>query len=284
MLRLCILLATTACALPALADTRISFVDDSGQPSTQIYVKGGKVRIEAGGGQFVSIYDTPTNSSTVLMADRKQYLVFDQKTAEAIGAVRSAAQQARSGAQALGATPDQMAQAQQQLQAAMSQLTPEQQAQMQQLMGTTPAQTRNAPSPTQGAQFKDLGTSETIAGHSCKDVQVLMNGRPGPTLCVTDSAAGLGIPSGDLKTLGAMRDGMQKMMASMGPMAQGMASMATKGFALKVRHTRMQNFKQVTETDTFKSVSTASLPASLFAVPADYSETTMAQLMQGGQP
>ena len=288
MLRLCILLATAVCALPALADTHISFVDDSGQPSTQIYVKGGKVRIEAGNGQFISIYDVASNSSTVLMVDRKQYLVFDQKTAAAIGAVGAAAQQVPAAAQAMGASQDQIAQAQQQLQAAMSQMTPEQQDQLKQIMGNQPAQTPGAPAPAQnaapGVQVQELGTSETVAGHACKDVQMMMNGRPGAKMCVTDSATGLGIPGADLKTLGAMREGMQKLMANMGAMAQGMASMASKGFALKVTRTTMQNFKQVTETDTFKSVSTAGLAGSLFEVPAGYSETTMADLMQGGQP
>lgn len=286
MLRLCILLATAACALPALADTHITFVDDSGQASTQIYVKGGKVRIEAGNGQFISIYDAASNSSTVLMVDRKKYLVFDQKTADAVGAVGSAVQQAPATAQALGASPDQIAQAQQQLQAAMSQMTPDQQAQLKQLMGNQPGQTPGAPAQpaAQGVQIQDLGTSETVAGHGCKDVQVVFNGRPGAKMCVTDSVSGLGIPSADLKTLGAMREGMQKLMANMGAMAQGMASMASKGFALKVTHTHMENFKQVTQTDTFKSVSTAGLAGSLFDVPADYSQTTMADLMQGGQP
>src|SRR5215472_14954083 len=91
MLRTSLLLAAGCCALPAFADTHISYVDDGGQPTTQIYVKGGKVRME--GGQSVAIYDLASNSLTVLMPDRNQYLVLDQKSADQMGAQMNAAQQ-----------------------------------------------------------------------------------------------------------------------------------------------------------------------------------------------
>ena len=38
----------------------------------------------------------------------------------------------------------------------------------------------------------------------------------------------------------------------------------------------------MTESDTFKSVSTTSLAGSLFEVPAAYTKTTMAEMMQPG--
>ena len=68
MLKTTLALAAALFALPALADTHISYVDDGGQPGTQIYVKGGKVRIESG--HNISIYDLATNSMTVLMPCR----------------------------------------------------------------------------------------------------------------------------------------------------------------------------------------------------------------------
>ena len=133
-------------------------------------------------------------------------------------------------------------------------------------------------------QMQDLGTSETVAGHSCRDVQVTINGRPSSTLCVADSPASLGIPAADLKTLEKMRDNMQKLMSRMGPMAQGMSGVASKGFALKSTHQSMQGFNRVSVTDTFQSVSSAGLSGSLFQVPAGYTQTSMAELMQQGHP
>lgn len=286
------LFAAATFALPALADTHISFVDDSGQPGTQLYVKGGKVRIESGNQErAISIYDLASNSMTVLMPEQSKYLVFDQKTADEMGAQVQAAEQEMqaASAQAQAATTahqGEIDQANQQVQAAMAQMTPEQRAQMQQVMAAQSAQAKSAAvAPQAGGirtEMHDLGTAETIAGHSCHDVQIVINGRPASTACVMDSPAALGIPAADMKTLEHMRENMQKMMAHMGPMAQNMSSVYTKGFALKTTHQTMQGFKRVTESDTFKSVSNTSLAGSLFEVPAAYTKTTMAEMMQPG--
>jgi hypothetical protein len=130
--------------------------------------------------------------------------------------------------------------------------------------------------------MKDLGTTETVAGHRCKDVQVSVGGRPTGTLCIISSPASLGIPSADLKTLQAMHEGMQKLMAQMGMMGKTMGAMMSGGFSLKSTRQTMQGLAPVTETDTYKSMSTSSLNASLFEIPSGYTQTTMQELMQGG--
>jgi len=276
LLKTSFLFAAALLTMPALADTHITFVDDGGQPSTQMYVKGGKVRIEGTGHErSVSIYDIASNSMTLLMPDQNKYLVFDQKTVDQMGTQAQAAVAAHQG---------QIDQANQQLQAAMAQMTPEQRAQMQQVMAAQAS--RNAPAvavpPVGGSrvEMQALGTTETIAGHSCKDMQIVINGRPASSACIIDSPASLGIPAADLKTLEHMRDNMQKMMAHMGPMAQGMSSLYTKGFALKTTRQSMQGFKRVSTSDTFKSVSTAGLETSVFEIPAGYTQTTIAEMMQ----
>ena len=295
MLRISFLLAATALALPALADTHISYVDDNGQPSSQIYVKRGKVRMESGSQERgIAIYDAASNTVTVLMPERKQYMVFDQKTAAQMGAQMNAAQQQMQGANdqmqaAMQAHQGQMDQANQQMQAALAKMSPEQRTQVEQMMaahgGANPAVMAGTQSGSaSGFQAKDLGTSETIAGHSCKDVQMMMGSRPISTACVVSSVASLGIPGADLKTLQDMRDGMQKLVSQMGPMAQGMSGMMNQGFALKTTRQSYQGYNRVTLTDTFKSVSTGSLAGSLFEVPAGYSQTSMQELMQGGHP
>ena len=280
------LFAATAFAMPALADSHISYVDDAGQPGTQMYVKGGKVRIEGGKDRSIAIYDVASNRMTVLMPEQNKYLVFDEKTADQMGAEASAAQQQMQAA--MKAHQAELDQAQQQMQAAMAQMTPEQRAQAQQMLAAqgsqpgSPAAALQAGAPK--VELQELGTSETVAGHGCRDVQLMINGRPSSTICVTDSPASLGVPAADLKTLEKMRGNMQKMMARMGPMAQGMSGVLGKGFALKTTRQSMQGFKRVSVTDTFQSVSSAGLAGSLFEVPAGYTQTTMAELMQQGHP
>lgn len=284
MLRIPTALVLLAIAAPALADTRLSFVNDSGQPATQIYIKGGKVRME--GGRGIGIYDAATNTFTMLMPDKKQYLVFDEKSANAMGASANAAQQQAQAAMA--AHQAQIDQANQQAQAAMANMTPEQKAMMQQMMaghGGAPGAGPMGAMAGGGMQMdtKDLGTSETVAGHKCEDMQVTMNGRPVVSLCVmSGSPSALGIPAADVKTLEAMHAGMLKLSGHMGPMGQAMASMMVKGFSLKTTRQVYRDMQPVTETDTFKDTSTVSLSAALFEIPAGYTETTLPAMMQPG--
>ncbi|HEX4300989.1 MAG TPA: DUF4412 domain-containing protein [Gammaproteobacteria bacterium] len=280
-------LALAGAAAPALADTHITFVDDKGEVAQQIYVKGGKVRVEGGQGQGVGVYDVAGNSMTVLMPAQKKYLVFNDASATQIGAgADSAAQQSQAAnAQAQAALAQhqqEMDQANQQMETATANLTPEQKAMMQQ-MAATRAQTGVPMAGTQsGVVMKELGTTETVAGHSCKDVQMTVGGRPSATLCVISSPASLGIPAADLKTLQAMRTGMQKLMSQMGLMGKTMGAMMTGGFSLKTTRQTMQGLTPASETDTYKSLSTSSLSASLFDIPSGYTQTTMQELMQGG--
>jgi len=234
MLRTSIALALLASAAPAFADTHITYVNDSGQPSSQMLVKGGKMRMEFNDGvhQNFMIYDLASNSMTMFMPEQKKYLVFDEAAASQMGAKSAAAQQQLQGAQQqaqgqMAAHQDQMDQANQEMQQKLASLPPEQRAMMEKMMaarGGNPAAT-NPMAAMQGAgapqmEMKDLGTTETVAGHSCKDVQMTINGRPTTTLCVIDSPASLGIPAADMKSMRAMMEAMQKLSAKMGPMAQ----------------------------------------------------------------
>ena len=281
----CLILGSTL-MLPAYADTHITFVDDQGKVSSQIFVKGGKVRMEGGdsAGQGVGLYDAASNTMTVMMPADKKYLVFNDASAAQVGAQASASQQAQADAQAkLAQHQAEMDQANQQMETATANLTPEQKAMLQQMNPSHLPQ--NNPMAAAGGlqvQTKELGTSETVAGHGCKDVELTVNGRPSAILCIINSPGALGIPSADLKTLQSMHEGMQKVMSKMGAMGQGMASMLGTGFSLKTTRQSFRNFQAVSETETFKSASSAPLAASLFQLPAGYTQTTMEELMQGG--
>jgi len=286
-------LSLTAAALPALADTHITYVDDQGKVASQIYVKGGKVRVEGGdsSGQGIGLYDVASNTMTVLMPAQKKYLVFNSASAAQIGASANAAQQQAQAASAQAQAQAQLAQhqaemdqANQQMETATANLTPEQKAMMAQAMAQRPGMPAAQASGGMQVEIKELGTTETVAGHSCKDVQMVINGKPGSTLCVIGSPTSLGISSADLKTLQAMRDGMQKVMSQMGPMGQGMGAMMGSGFSLKTTHQSFRNFQAVSQTETFKSATNGALSAGLFEIPSGYTQTTMQEMMQSGHP
>lgn len=277
--------ALGAAALPALADTHISFVDDKGNVSTQMYVKDGKVRVESHGGDSISLYDSASNTATVLLPGQRKYLRLDNQSAAEVGADADAAQQKIQAAMAQH--QQEMDQANQQMETATANLTPEQKAMLQQMNQSRAGVNSPAAGPAGSMQVtvKDLGTRETVAGHGCKDVQVLVNNQLRATDCVVDSPASLGIPAADLKTLQAMRAGMQKLMSRMGPMGQGMAAASlSNGFAIKTTRQSYRNLNVETETDTLKSISTGGVDAGLFAIPAGYSQTTLQEMMQSGHP
>lgn len=289
MLRILTTLAALAVAAPVLADTQISYADDAGQPASQIYVKSGKVRFEGAGHAFV-LYDASANALTVLMPERKQYLVLNQQSAAQIGAQTQAIQQqsqaANAQAQAAVAQHQgQIDQANAQMQAAMAKMSPQMQAQMQKMMGNQAGTAGMNPLANTGSpqiEMKDLGTSETVAGHSCEDEQLVVSGQPRGTRCVAPIES-LGIPSSDLATLKAMKDGVEKLVAQMGPMAQGMSAMMGKGIPIKGQnqHYDPATHKMVTVSETLKSVSTAGVSSDLFQIPAGYTQTSMNEMMAG---
>jgi len=280
--------ALSAAAFPALADTHITFVDDKGSVSTQMFIKGGKVRVEGQSGNSISIYDSASDTATVLLPGQRKYLRLDSQSTAQVGAETDAAQQkiqaSKAQAQAAMAQHQQeMDQANQQMETATANLSPEQKAMLQQ-MNQSHAGAKGTATPGGAMQVtvKELGTTETVAGHVCKDVQVLVDNQVRATDCVVDAPASLGIPAADLQTLQAMRAGMQRLMSRMGPMGQGMSATMVSGFAIKTTRQSYRNLNVQTETDTLKSISTASVAAGLFAIPAGYSQTTMQELMQGG--
>ena len=297
MLRTALAFAAIVAATPALADTHITSVNDSGQPSSQLFVKGGKIRMEFNdaGHQGYALYDVASNTMTMVMPEKKQYMVFDDKAASQMGEQQAAAQQQMQGAQQqaqaqMAAHQGDMDAANQKMQAAMANMTPQQQAMMQKMMAGRPGG-GNPMAAMQGGgmqvEMKDLGTTETIAGHKCKDMQMTVGGRATSSMCMSDEPpTAFGVPAADYKTLETMRDGMQKLTAKMGPMAQSMSAVMSKGFALKTTHQSFdpKTMKSTDVTSTFKSVTTESLDSSMFQLPAGYSEITMDQMMHGGHP
>lgn len=254
------LIATPAAVQAATHGTgvHISFVDDQGNPGSQLYVLGGKVRLESGASQDGgAIYDAATHSMTILMPDRQAYMVLNQQSAAEMGA--------------------QMADAEKKIEARLANLPPEQREMMKKMM----TQQGIAGSHMQ-MTVKDLGTSETVDGHHCKDVQLMSGNTPGVKMCVAPMSS-LGIPAGDVATLESMRTDMTHLMSSMGPMAQSYSTLeSVQGFAIKRDVPHRDGFTLVTRTEMLKSISKGDAAASLFEIPAGYRKTSLHEMMQGG--
>lgn len=256
----CSVIAQTAAqAKPAggAAGVHIAFVDQSGNPASQIYVLGSKVRMESGAAQDGgAIYDAATHTMTVLMPERQAYMVLDKRSAAEMGA--------------------QMQEAEQKIKGRMANLPPEQRAMMEKMMaqgGAMGGQTQ--------ITVKDLGSSETVAGHHCKDMQIVTNGTAGLKMCVAPMSS-LDIPSSATATLNAMRGDMMQIMSSMGPMAQAYSTIENvDGFAIKREVPHREGFTVVTGTETLKTISNTAPAAGLFEIPAGYHKTSMRQMLQG---
>ena len=139
----------------------------------------------------------------------------------------------------------------------------------------TPPPTPSVPRP----DIKDQGSSEMVAGHGCWDVEVGYDGNFGPPLCLETSPEALGIPPADLGSLLSMRDSMNLLRTTVGPLARRMNNWLADGFVLKTTFFPRYGQKQA-ETDSFRALSMDPLPDSLFQVPAGYAHTTVAQLTQ----
>lgn len=278
MYRSTVLFAAAVFTAPAFADTHIAYTDASGQPGIQTYVKGGKVRMENGAGQPISIFDTAAPAMLVLNPAKKRYAVFDADTAAHLGA--------------------QFQDAQQQLDDATKKL----QGQAEDMVDkfTTAAQHGFIRTLVAHAivdyfvklmiphgfalqmELKPLGTNQTVAGIPCDDEQLIINGKPAETRCVAHDLSKLGIQAADLAVLQTMLDDYKQMLGAIEPMAHGISTTMPDGAPIKSQKITWDfaTNTQGTRTDTLQSISSAPLPASLFAPPADYTQSSLDELMQ----
>lgn len=295
MLRTGLLLAAAMCSLPALADTHISYVDDSGQLGTQIYVKSGKVRLDERTGSI--IYDTVAGTATLLLPEERAYVVLDGSNAARYGVhrdemnklvqsasaprvVMTTVHVTAGGARAVGMRSSGPTAAA----APVSAADPGQRrygdhtasgpgsASAGVNIRAMPANssTQTSPSDDLPVLEQDLGTTETIAGQRCRDVELRAGRRDLGLYCIVDSAVSLGIPDTDLKTLEATRAGAHRLSALMGPSGRGDLSYATLGFFLKSTHLMERNGLLYLGTETLHNVNAAAVDASLFTPPAGY--------------
>jgi len=279
MLKPSVLLIAALLAAPAFADTHVAYADAGGQPGMQLYVKGGKVRMENGAGQPIGIFDTVDNSLLVLNPVQKRYAVFDEKTAAHLSAQFQDAQKQLD--EATGKLEKQGERLADKL------TTVAQHGLLQTLVGhalVDYAVKLMIPSGfAMKVDLKSLGSSQTIAGFACDDEQVIISGNVGETRCVAHDLGKLGIPAADLATLQTMSDDFKVILLAIEPMAPGISNTMPTG--LPIRSQKL-SFDQVTKKlgtriDTLQSISPAPLSADLFTPPADYTQVSLDDFSAG---
>ena len=185
----------------------------------------------------------------------RTYMVMDEETAKRIG------QQVDSAQQQMNAMMEQQ----------MKNMTEEQKAQMRQMMGDKmPGAAPKAPPKT---TVKRLG-EETVAGVTCLNLMVLLDGKPSGDACVA-TAGVLSVDSDDYQAMVNATDTMRKIMERMtGKIDNDAISLNLR--AMKGIPIRMRDLVDGEET-LLASRSSADLAPESFEVPGDFQKRDVLQ-------
>lgn len=178
-------------AAPAVADTRIRYVDEqSGEEQSVITIKDGQARMDDANSPTWTLFDTSDDSLIAVDPDQKTWTSLDQETMEKAAGQMNAA----------------MAEMRKQLE----QMPPEQRAQMEKMMGDMMGAGGTA------VETKVDRTGETLrkAGHDCEQVFMSVGRMSRSELCVVDPDE-LDIPDADSAVLDAMQERMMKFAETM---------------------------------------------------------------------
>lgn len=240
--------AVCLAAGPALADTKVEYLDEgSKQPVNVLYVTGDKMRMEnVGSSGTYMIFDATAKTVTTVDPKKKKVTVMDEATIAEMGA--------------------KMADARKQMDAAMANMSPEQKAQMEKMMGAHMGAGAGASKPK--PVYTRTGKRSKAAGYDCEIVSYEVAGQKGE-MCVAASGA-LELPASDVNTLKQFGAFMEKMTSQVMPGMSGDTMNISALGGLPVRSQQAGKPAQV-----LREVSHAALPASLFAVPSDYTRQSL---------
>jgi len=241
-----------AAALPAAAEdlTIVSKVTRDGGPptTTTSYISSDHARFAQAEGQE-AILDLGTGTTTVIDGRKKEYFVITPQDWEQM---RARMDQMMNGPE--------MKRSQEQ----MKNLPPDVQKRMQSMMGGLASQ----------VEVKKLGTTRKIAGYNCEDWIYSLGGMSKTQQCMTTE---LPLPA---QTFDKYRDyakNMMSMMASMGPMAKGLAEMQEKmkdmkGIPLAVTTSVNVMGRSSSTSSEVTEVKKGPIPASAWQPPAGYTK------------
>lgn len=227
----------------AAADTKAIYQSGNGKESLTFSVKGQMVRWETSEfmrDQRYALYDS----------SRKTMILVDDKRREIMEMNPETMRHQREQMQA------QLGPMMEQLKSQMKNMPPEQRRMIEQRMATV----MNPPAASQSSVTTKAIGSGRVNGIPCKRLSVLRDGKPMHELCIA-TRADAKIPTADYDTMIKMFDTMREMAT-----AVTAASLPTaadmKGVPVEMKNNADGSVR------TLKSLSTDTLPASAFALPA----------------
>lgn len=235
-----------ACAVPAMAraDFRADFetVQGSGGPGlARIELSGQKLRTDAG--KVTMLFDGESGRKILLMHDKHQYIDMD-KAAQTAGAAMGRAN------------------------AALANLPPEQRALVEKQMGGRMPGASSAPAVV---HVTPTGASDRIAGYACQIYRTEIDGRHINDSCLTDSADA-GISAADRAAAHHAFEQMKVFGEKMSGGSYKAPVVDTPVGKFPVQVTRYDDAGKPTHVAQIKSLTTASVDAADFAIPAGYTE------------
>lgn len=222
---------------------------DGGAPQTATsYIASDRLRISQPDGNE-AILDLKSGDMTVLNGQKKTYYVITQKDMDDMMATMK--EQMNS--------PEMKA-----AQEKMKSLPPEMQQRMQSMMGSAMA-----------VSVEKTGTSRTVAGMHCENWTVSIGQMSKTEECLTTE---LKFPPQTYDRFKNYMDNMRSMMASMGPMAKNFDTMREqmqklKGFPIASTTSTNVMGHRSSSTSEVTEVKHGAIPASAWAIPADYTKT-----------
>lgn len=241
----------------ALADTTLQYTSSTHPDhATIIQVRDGDVLM--GDKRSKMLFKDGKQELVIIDHRSKSFMVFDEETAKRLE-------------QQMGAMQQQMSAAMAQMEKEMENMSEEQKAQIRQMMGNQ--------MPSGGAR-KPLTTTvkqqgkETVAGVTCSQMQVLVNGKPTGDVCVA-TAGVLSVETKDYEAMVKATDTISKIMERMsGNIDNDAVSMNLR--AMRGIPVRMRDLADG-DVSTLESRSSADLDPAIFQVPAGYHKQDMLQ-------
>ena len=258
---------------PSVADTTLTFVDAKGKTVSSIEIKDGKIRMDAddttpGGadGRSSVFFDNNTKAMTMIDHSSREYQIITHKSMQSMLAQ---VEQVHANA------APQMQEMLKQMEAQIAQMPAEQQEMMREQMAAMQQQFGNT-APAEKAQHKATGKSRKVGGYSCKVHELYRGGQKIKEACVADPAA-LKIPSADHQAMQAWFGFMKQMMEGLGEMAGNLAGNTGLDFYTNLDGVPVQyiDYDEDKENVQLEKVSTKTIAADKFNIPAGYKKTEM---------
>lgn len=268
---LCLLLSSGAVLADTTLERSVSGLLNAGSRTT--YIKDGMVRRGSGAKSAYVLYNSETDTMTIVNPEQGSYRVLDKSTINAMGRkLAQTNQKARRRMQSLLADvpPSQRRRVKKMMRmfnkTMTDQVPPAQRRRMQGMMSTFNAMMDQKELPS-SSEVIVTGQQKTINGFSC---QVYTVSGPGQDSVCLASAGELGLPEADYQALRDMRHftaSITKRLSrfiGIGPRIQALP--AIEGIPVQA-HTSAFGIQSST---TLKSVSTDSLDPSLFTIPEGF--------------